>query len=61
LPDIKPNNPIDYHVWGETKPKTNTEVKEAFKVIWDNLPQAGPSRATSGPGETFLRGPQTFS
>jgi len=39
---------MDYLVWGamleayrklETKPKTRAELKEAFQVIWDNLPQ----------------------
>jgi len=39
---------MDYHVWGamleayrklKTKPKTCAELKEAFQVIWDNLPQ----------------------
>ena len=39
---------MDYHVWGamlkaycklKTKPKTSAELKEAFQVIWDNLPQ----------------------
>jgi len=41
-------NPMDYHVWDaileayrklKTKPKTSAELKEAFQVIWDNLPQ----------------------
>jgi len=40
-------NPINYHVWGaileayrklKTKPKTITELKQAFQVIWGNLP-----------------------
>ena len=39
---------MDYLVWCamleayrklETKPKTRAELKEAFQVIWDNLPQ----------------------
>jgi len=39
---------MDYHVWGAmleayckliTKLKTSAELKEAFQVIWDNLPQ----------------------
>jgi len=39
---------VDYHVWGavleaysklKTKPKTIAEVKEALRVIWDNLLQ----------------------
>jgi len=39
---------VDYRVWGamleayrklKTKPKTSAELKEAFQVIWDNLPQ----------------------
>jgi len=40
-------NPIDYHVWGamleayrklKTKPKAIAKLKEALRVIWDNLP-----------------------
>jgi len=40
-------NPMDYHVWGatleayytlKTKLKTSAGLKEAFQVIWDNLP-----------------------
>jgi len=39
---------MDYHVFGgmleaycklKTKPKTIAEIKEAFQVIWGNLPQ----------------------
>ena len=39
---------MDYHVWGamleayrklKSKPKTSAELKEAFRVIWGNLPQ----------------------
>jgi len=39
---------MNYHVWGamleaycklKTKPKTIAELKEAFQVIWGNLPQ----------------------
>ena len=39
---------MDYYVWGamletyrklKTKLKTCAELKEAFQVIWDNLPQ----------------------
>ena len=39
---------MDYHVWGamleayrklKTKPRTSAELKEAFQVIWGNLPQ----------------------
>jgi len=38
---------MDYHVWGamleadrklKTNPRTSAELKEAFQVIWDNLP-----------------------
>jgi len=48
-PPNSPNiNSMDYNVWGamldayrklKTKPKTCAELKKAFQVIWDNLPQ----------------------
>jgi len=45
---------MDYHVWGamleaycklKTKLKTSAELKEALRVIWDNLPQGSIDKA----------------
>jgi len=47
-------NPMDCHVWGamleayctlKTKLKTSAELKEAFQVIWGNLPQGPMDKA----------------
>jgi len=56
---------MDYHVCGamleayrklKIKPKTSAELKEAFQVIWDNLPQGPIDKAVKDFSNKATRG-----
>jgi len=42
-------------------PYTGPNARNQLAHKWRMFTNAGPSRATAGPGETFSLGPQTFS